>query len=194
MKNASVVDFATTIDVNEDIIPNDGIHFNARGQNKLGVSFLSGLGRLGFFDVNNLNRFAKSLRLSTEKDVASFDIDNSGTADSGDYRFLIEQIVGVSIGDANLDGQFNSSDFTQVFATAQYEDSVRGNSIWETGDWNGDGEFDSADFILAFESDNYESPLAVVPEPNGSQVFTTISAAITAALIHRRRFIRQCRI
>jgi hypothetical protein len=49
------------------------------------------------------------------------------------------------IGDANLDGEFNSSDLLHVFQTGQYEDVENGNSNWSTGDWNTDGDFASAD-------------------------------------------------
>ena len=57
-------------------------------------------------------------------------------------------------GDANLDGFFNSTDFVNIFAAAQYEDGIPGNSTWETGDWNGDSEFTSSDFVVAFAGAN----------------------------------------
>ena len=55
----------------------------------------------------------------------------------------------------NLDGVFNSSDLVQVFAAAEFEDGIAGNSTWEDGDWNCDGEFDSGDLVRAFEGGNY---------------------------------------
>ena len=54
------------------------------------------------------------------------------------------------IGDANLDGTFDSTDLVFVFQAGQFQDDVAGESTWETGDWNGDGEFDSSDLVLAF--------------------------------------------
>jgi hypothetical protein len=78
-------------------------------------------------------------------------------------------------GDSNLDGEFNSSDFTSVFQAAQYEDGVVQNSTWSTGDWNGDHEFDSGDFILAFQSGGYENgprpAIGNVPEPSAFLIF-----------------------
>ncbi|MEZ6115943.1 MAG: FG-GAP-like repeat-containing protein [Pirellulaceae bacterium] len=59
-------------------------------------------------------------------------------------------------GDANRDGVFDSADFVQVFQAGQFEDEVRGNSIWETGDWNDDGDFDSADLVYAFTFGVYQ--------------------------------------
>ena len=90
----------------------------------------------------------------------------------------VEDLKNTYFGDANLDGEFNSGDFVQVFQRGHYEDTVVGNSGWADGDWNGDGEFDSGDFVLAFQSGGYElgsraasaispSNMAAVPEPTG---------------------------
>jgi hypothetical protein len=59
-------------------------------------------------------------------------------------------------GDANRDGQFDSSDLVQVFQRGEYDDGIVGNSTWEEGDWNDDGEFDSSDLVLAFQTGLYE--------------------------------------
>ena len=60
-----------------------------------------------------------------------------------------------SIGDANGDGRFDSSDLVRVFQTGTYDDDVTRNSDFETGDWNGDGEFDSSDLVAAFKTGTY---------------------------------------
>ena len=83
-------------------------------------------------------------------------------ADGDGYIF---DITGVEtrIGDSNLDGEFNSSDFVSVFKAGLYESD--GGATWMTGDWDGDGRFDSSDFVLAFSDGGYEQgPVAVVPE------------------------------
>ena len=75
-----------------------------------------------------------------------------------DYELkLIDQsICGTAlIGDANLDGVFNSSDLVQVFEVGEYEDNIVGNSTFQDGDWNCDGEFDSNDLVLAFQAGHY---------------------------------------
>ena len=54
-----------------------------------------------------------------------------------------------------MDGKFDSSDLVQIFAAAEYEDNVDGNSIWAEGDWNCDGEFDSADLVAAFQAGTF---------------------------------------
>ncbi len=74
-------------------------------------------------------------------------------------------------GDANLDGEFNSTDFVDVLGRGQYEDNIADNSQWEDGDWSGDGEFDSTDFVVALTAGGYEvgprAAVASVPEPTG---------------------------
>ncbi|MCA9198382.1 MAG: VCBS repeat-containing protein, partial [Planctomycetales bacterium] len=73
------------------------------------------------------------------------------------YTFDIHHGIAFDIpGDANRDGVFDSADFVQVFQAGQFEDDVRGNSIWETGDWNDDGDFDSADLVYAFTFGAYQ--------------------------------------
>jgi hypothetical protein len=65
------------------------------------------------------------------------------------------------VGDANLDGGFDSQDLVRVFQTGEYEDGTLGNSSWAEGDWNGDGEFDSRDLVRAFQAGSYRSAAAV---------------------------------
>lgn len=62
-------------------------------------------------------------------------------------------------GDANLDGEFNSTDLVQLFSIGHYDQDSRGEYGWTQGDWNGDRKFDSADLILAFQDGGYESGL-----------------------------------
>ncbi|MFC1758513.1 lamin tail domain-containing protein [Planctomycetota bacterium] len=55
------------------------------------------------------------------------------------------------IGDANLDGVFDSADLIQIFQLGRYEDDTSTDADWASGDWNGDGKFDSTDFVFAFQ-------------------------------------------
>jgi hypothetical protein len=78
------------------------------------------------------------------------------------------------IGDANRDGEFNSSDLVQVYQTGTYETSQAAD--WSSGDWNCDGRFDSQDVIAAFKQGSYsiELPAAKASIPfkgsmNGSE-------------------------
>ena len=70
-------------------------------------------------------------------------------------NLLINDILGTGVGDANLDGVFNSTDFVQVFQRGEYEDNIAGNSTWTDGDWDCDGDFTTRDLVLAFQQGNY---------------------------------------
>jgi hypothetical protein len=85
-----------------------------------------------------------------------YDFSQNGVMDHDDLRYLVADVIGTSIGDANLDGRFDSSDLVEVLAAGQYEDGVAGNSSWETGDWNCDGEFNTSDLVAAFQAGGYE--------------------------------------
>ena len=74
---------------------------------------------------------------------------------AGVVTVLVEVVAVDVVGDANHDGRFDSADLIQIFQFGQYEDSVIGNSTWNSGDWNGDGEFDSADLVAAFQAGTY---------------------------------------
>ena len=88
-------------------------------------------------------------------DEHRFDLDGNGNVDDDDYLVLIEDIFQTSIGDANLDGIFNSRDLVQIFQAGQYQDNHPRNSTWSTGDWNCDREFDTGDLVFAFQRGGY---------------------------------------
>jgi hypothetical protein len=72
----------------------------------------------------------------------------------------IHQDDGQIVGDANLDGRFDSSDLVLVFQAGEYDDDIAKNSNWSDGDWNCDGDFNSGDLVVAFQLGHYESALA----------------------------------
>ena len=98
---------------------------------------------------------------------AAFDLDGDRDADFDDRLVLVKDIIGTWIGDANLDGEFNSTDLVVIFSADQFDQEV--SAKWGTGDFNGDGMFSSGDFVVAFTDGGYElGPLpasASVPEP-----------------------------
>ena len=127
--------------------------------------------------------------MSGETDRA-FDLNGDAAVTEEDRLVLIHDLLGTWIGDSNLDGQFDSRDFVQVFQVGQYEDQLVGNSTWGTGDWSGDGEFDSTDFVVAFQEGGYEKGLrnasaTQVPEPNAAIGF--VLGAHSLWLAYRRR-------
>ena len=72
------------------------------------------------------------------------------------------------IGDANLDGEFNSGDLVGVFAANKFDTGE--TAAWSQGDWNGDRRFNSSDLVAAFQDGGYEMGprhvVGAVPEPS----------------------------
>jgi len=103
-----------------------------------------------------------------------FDVDANGKVERDDLKQYVERktILNTYIGDANLDGQFNSGDLVTVFAAGEYEDASAGNSTWAEGDWNADNDFNTGDLVYAFQGGGYEAgPRAAVnavPEPSSA--------------------------
>ena len=100
-----------------------------------------------------------------QTDFGDADLDGDGVVGRGDLRRLVIEFLGTTIGDADLDGVFNSSDLVDVFIAGEFEDQKIGNSTWSTGDWNCDGEFGTGDLVDAFQEGGYSVaslPVAVV--------------------------------
>ena len=126
--------------------------------------------------------------MRTDDSDPEFDLDNDGFVNEVDRDVWVQDLRGTWYGDANLDGEFDSTDLTFVFQTGEYEDQVPLNSGWQDGDWNGDGDFSSSDLVVAFADGGYEigprPAAAAVPEPTtgwllivgmlGSMLFATI--------------------
>jgi hypothetical protein len=119
-----------------------------------------------------------------------FDLNDDSLVDAADRVVWIADVKQTYVGDANLDGEFNSSDFIFALASGEYEDGVEANSGWSTGDWNGNAEFDSSDLVNALQAGGYEAgPRAAtrsVPEPAVAMLLSC-GALPLAIGFHQRR-------
>ncbi|MCA9201242.1 MAG: EF-hand domain-containing protein, partial [Planctomycetales bacterium] len=148
--------------------PLSGVAMALRSLPQMGV--VGDFDRNGVLDIRDVHRLQDQISSSAEPSELTneFDVSGDGRIDQVDLDAWVREVRQTWIGDANLDGEFNSSDMVQVFGFGHYEDSVAANSRWKHGDWNTDGEFDSGDLIAAFQDGGYElgaRPLPV-PEPN----------------------------
>ena len=86
---------------------------------------------------------------------STFDLNADNVIDVEDLQFFVSSRLQTFIGDANVDGIFDSQDFVTVFIAGEYVDNVAGNSTWADGDWDCNGEFDSEDIVAAFQAGGY---------------------------------------
>jgi hypothetical protein len=118
----------------------------------------------GFIDANDIDLLISNFGPANP----SYDLNGDGSVDQFDLNFLVGDKLDTFYGDANLDGEFNSGDFVDVFQAGKYELDVEAG--WAQGDWTGDQRFDSGDFVVAFQDGGYETgPRAAVntvPEPS----------------------------
>ena len=116
-------------------------------------------------DILDLNILTNNVALGGTH--SRLDLDESGSVNVDDVHFWATNLKNTWVGDANLDGEFNSADFVEVFQAGKYEKDEL--ALWSEGDWNADERFDSGDFVAAFQNGGYEmgmrGELAAVPEP-----------------------------
>jgi hypothetical protein len=92
------------------------------------------------------------------------------------------------VGDANLDGVVDGSDFI-----AWNANKFTSNPSWCKGDFNADGVVDGSDFILWNGNKFTSSDGVAVPEPAGQSVWVMMLAALLAGALLRLRGDRRVR-
>ncbi len=138
----------------------------------------------GQLAANDIDTLTSAIR-SSSTDL-KYDLNADRSVNAADRLEWVNKLKNTYIGDANLDGQFNTADFVSVFQAGQFEDATAGNSTWATGDWNGDGDFGSGDFVLAFQSGGFEAgtrpggvnALAAVPEPSSLAMLSLLALGL----------------
>ncbi len=155
----------------------DNLKLSAAG----GVAVAGDFDGNGVLDAADINALSGQVRAGSNN--KTYDVNNDNVVNEADREVWVNQLKKTYFGDANLDGEFNTTDFVSVFQAGEYEDAAVGNSKWETGDWNGDAEFNTGDFITAFQAGGFEAgpraAVSAVPEPaTGSLLFLAGLAAL----------------
>ena len=118
----------------------------------------------GNLDVDDLNALIGGIGGNDLR----FDVTLDGSVDLDDVNNWVGDLKITWLGDANLDGEFNSGDLVSVFTVGKFESNEPAE--WHEGDWNADGVFSSGDFVVAFADGGFErgprSEAAAVPEPS----------------------------
>jgi hypothetical protein len=117
----------------------------------------------GVLDSGDLDELANAMMMND----AAFDLNGDGNVNIDDRLVWVRDLKGTWMGDADLNGEFNSGDFVRVFQAGKFETGQ--GATWDQGDWNGDKVFNSSDFVTAFQDGGFENgprgAVAAVPEP-----------------------------
>ena len=97
----------------------------------------------GTVDVQDIH--ALQFAMNAGATDTSFDLNSDGAVNLADLQRLLEDGLGRRMGDMNLDGQVNGTDFT-IWRSGIFTDVVCGN--WSSADFNGDNVIDVSDFNI----------------------------------------------
>ena len=140
----------------------------------------------GMLDAADLDLQAAAMN-NPNPDLGVYDENNDGLVDFADRQIWVSDLKVTWMGDADLNGQFNSGDLVTVFTAGKYESGDAAN--WGEGDWNGDLTFGSGDLVTAFTDGGYEAgpkaAVAAVPEP--SSIILVLTSLLALFGVARRR-------
>ena len=126
-------EFTSAHDISDDGKVIVGMGRNPEGKSQAWMLSLRG-GVPGDFDMSGSLTAIDIEMLSTAlmgEVWLGFDLNQDGHVNADDSEFWVHELANTWYGDANVDGEFNSSDLVSVFRAGHYEDAVDGNSGWK---------------------------------------------------------------
>jgi lysophospholipase L1-like esterase len=133
--------------------------------------------------------------IASSSDAAAFDLSGDGHVDADDLD-IWRQVAGAAnlpsgnaylVGDANLDGVVDGSDFS-LWNASKFTSTPR----WSSGDFNADGFVDGSDFGL-WNASKFQASAAVqsmVPEPSSIWLLGWLMLTRPRALVREQRLQR----
>ncbi len=120
----------------------------------------------GVLDAADIDQLTVASAAGTNN--PKYDLNADSAVNETDVTIWAKDLKKTWIGDADVNGVFDSSDFVKVFTVGKYEQDQA--AAWTEGDWNGSGRFDSSDFVAAFVDGGYElgagAEVQAIPEPS----------------------------
>ena len=141
----------------------------------------------GVLDLADINMLV--WESASQENNAKFDLNEDQLVNQTDVTVWAKDLANTWIGDANLDGEFNSGDLVVIFTAGKSELDTDAN--WGEGDWTGDHRFNSSDLVAAFTDGGYElgpRPVIAVPEPTS---IIGLTVGLMGMAICRRRQLRR---
>ena len=127
----------------------------------------------GLLDAADLDALSAAVRRGDSSPI--YDLNNDAGVDDADRKEWVEVLKNTWFGDADLNGEFNSSDLVFVLIAGKYETGDSGN--WGDGDFNGDGIVNTSDLVTALVGGGYElgpraaTSASAIPEPGSLTLF-----------------------
>jgi hypothetical protein len=140
----------------------------------------------GQIDASDADLLATQMNSPTP-DVAKYDENGDGAVNLSDRLIWVAEHANTWVGDANLNGEFNSGDLVIVFTAGKYETGQAAG--WSDGDWDGNLTFGSGDLVVAFADGGFETgpraaSASAVPEPSG---LSALAAIALLPFVRRKR-------
>ncbi len=149
----------------------------------------NGDGQLDAADIDDLTQ-----QSANGMNNLAYDLNSDAAVNVSDVNVWVSDLYKTWVGDANLDGEFNSSDLVTVLSAGTYEADV--DSVWSSGDFDGNGRTTSSDLVAALADGGYEAgpraavAAATVPEPSTYLLLLTVAPWCLRTSTRRKRGVR----